>query len=80
MVYNYSVKPCESFNIKTPGNHSFDDITKHIKSDSKITINNSIYPNGFEVRVTQVETFKIIITSNMELVKHDDGYYYIKEN
>lgn len=79
MVYNYFVKPGESFNIKTPGNHSLDDITKHIKSENQIIINHSIYPNGFDIKMTQLAD-KIIITTNMELIKNDDGFYYIKDN
>lgn len=77
-MFNYSVKLGESFNIKTPGNHSFDDITKNIKSDGQIIINHSLYPNGFEIKMTQLVN-KIIITTNMELVKNDDGSYTIKE-
>lgn len=78
MVYNYTVKPNESFNIKTPGNHSFDDIIKNIKSDGDIIINRSLYPNGFEIKMTQLAD-KIIITTNMELIKNSDGSYSIKE-
>lgn len=78
MVYNYSVHTGESFKIKTPGNHSFDDITKDIKSDGEIIINHSLYPNGFEIKITQLAD-KIIITANMELIKNNDGSYSIKE-
>lgn len=79
MVYNYFVYPGESFNIKTPGNHSFDDIIKMLKSDGEININHSLYPSGFEVQLTQIKTDKIIITTNMELIKESDGFYYIKD-
>ena len=79
MVYNYFVNADDKFCIKTPGNHSFDDILKNIKSDGEITINHSTYPDGFEITMTQM-AHKVNITTNMELVKHDDGYYYIKEN
>lgn len=79
MTYNYSITVGESFNIKTPKVHSIDDITKKIKSDGEILINHSIYPNGFEIKLTQTAK-KIIISTNMELVKKDDGYYYIKDN
>ena len=79
MVYNHVVHTGESFNIKTNGNYSFDDIAKNLKSDGEIIINHSIYPNGFEIKMTQIAN-KINITTNMKLVKHDDGYYYIKEN
>lgn len=79
MVYNYPIYRGESFKIKTPGNHSFDDITKLIKSNDAIIINHSIYPDGFEIRMTQIETSKIIITTNMELIKDPDGYYSIKK-
>lgn len=77
MVYNYSIKQGESFNIKTPGNHTFDDIIKNIKSDNEIIINHSLYPSGFEIKMTQLAD-KIIITTNKELIKNDDGFYYIK--
>mgnify|MGYP003327898612 CR=1 FL=1 len=79
MTYNYNVLPGESFNIKTPGVKSFDDIIKNIKSDGEVIINHSLYPNGFEIKMTQLAN-KIIISTNMELVKKDDGFYYIKEN
>ncbi len=78
MVYNYTVHPNESFNIKTLGNHTFSDIKKNIKSNSEIIINHSTYPSGFEIKMTQFKD-KILITTNMELIKHDDGFYYIKE-
>lgn len=76
MVYNYVVHVDESFNIKTPGNHSFDDITKHLKSDGEIIINHSLYPDGFDIKMTQLSG-KIIITTNMELIENDDGSYSI---
>lgn len=79
MVYNYHVLPGESFKIKTPGNHSFDDIIKNIKSDGEIYINHSLYPNGFDIKMTQFAN-RINITTNMELIKDDDGYYHIKSN
>lgn len=78
MVYNYVVKPNETFNIKTPGNHSFSDISTNIKNDKDIIINESLYPNGFKIKMTQLAN-KIVFTTNMELIKHDDGFYYIKE-
>lgn len=77
-MYNYSVNPDESFKIKTPGNHSLDDITKNIKSDGTIIINHSLYPSGFDITMTQLAD-KIIVTTNMELIKSDDGFYYIKQ-
>ena len=76
MVYNYSVNPGESFNIKTPGNHSFDDIIKDIKSNGEIIINHSLYPDGFEIKMTQLAD-KIIITTNKELIKNSDEFYYL---
>ena len=79
MVYNYSVNPGESFNIKTPKNHSFDDIIKDIQSNGEIIINHSLYPDGFEIKMTQLAD-KIIITTNKELIKNSDGFYYIKDN
>lgn len=79
MVYNYFVKPGENFNIKTPGIKSFNDINSILKSDGEININHSLYPNGFEIKMVQMPD-KINITTNMELIKKDDGFYYIKEN
>ena len=78
MVFNYSVAPGESFKIQTPGNHSFDDIVKNIKTDGQVTINHSLYPNGFDVKITQLYN-KIIITTNMELIENADGSYSVKE-
>lgn len=79
MVYNYSIKQGESFNIKTPGNHTFKDISKNIKTNGEIIINHSSYPNGFEIKMTQLAN-KIIITTNKELIKNSDGFFYIKDN
>lgn len=76
MVYNYSVKVGETFNIKTPNNKNID---VKLKTDGEININHSVYPDGFEITMTQMAD-KINITTNMELVKHEDGYYYIKNN
>lgn len=76
MVYNYIIHIGESFNIKTPGNHSFDDITKHLKSDDGIIINHSLYPDGFDIKMTQLSN-KIIITTNMKLIENEDGSYSI---
>lgn len=76
MVYNYIVHIGESFNIKTPFNHTLDDITKNIKTDGKIIINDSLYPNGFKIKMTQLAD-KIIITTNMELIKNNDGSFSI---
>ena len=70
MVYNYSVFPGQSFKIKTPGVDSFQDIIKDLKSDGEININHSLYPN------TQLP-YKIIITTNMELIENSDGSYSI---
>lgn len=78
MVYNYAIVPGQSFKLNTPGNHSFDDIVKNTKSDGQIIINHSKYPNGFEIKATQLVN-KIIITTNMELIKNNDGSYSIKE-
>ena len=79
MVYNYRVLPGENFKIKTPGNHTFDDILKNIKSDGEININHSLYPNGFEIKMTQMAN-RVNITTNMELIKDNDGCYHIKDN
>lgn len=74
MAYNYSVKIGETFNIKTPNNTTVD---VSLKTDGKININHSIYPDGFEITMTQMNN-RINITTNMELIKHNDGFYYIK--
>ena len=79
LVYNYSVNQDESFNIKTPGNHTFDDIIKNIKSNGEIIINHSLYSNVFEIKMTQLAN-KILITTNKELIKNSDGFYYFKDN
>lgn len=76
MVFNKTIKPGQSLKIKTPGNHSFDDITKNLKSDGEIIINHSLYPDGFEIKMTQLPN-KIIVTTNMELIENEDGSYSI---
>lgn len=76
MVFNKTLKPGQSLIIKTPGNHSFDDISKHLKSNGEVIINHSLYPDGFEIKMTQMAN-KIIITSNMELIENDDGSFSI---
>ncbi len=77
MVFNKTIKPGQSLKIKTPGNNSFDDITKNLKTDGEIIINHSLYPDGFEIKMTQLPN-KIIITTNMELIENDDGTCSIK--
>lgn len=74
MVYNYFVHPGEEFNIKTPNNKT---VNVRLKTDGEININNSLYPNGFEITMTQLDN-RINITTNMELIKKPDGFYYIK--
>lgn len=76
MVFNKTIKPGQSLKIKTPGNHSFDDITKNLKSDGEIIINHSLYPDGFEIKMTQLSN-KIIVTTNMELIENEDGSFSI---
>lgn len=78
MMYNYFVKPGENFNIKTPGIKSLKDINKTLKTDGEVNINHSLYPNGFEIKMTQMAN-KINITTNMELIKNPDGSYSIKD-
>ena len=78
MVYNYHVLPGEDFNIKTPSTNSLNDVNTLLKANGDIVINKSIYPTGFEITMTQLAN-RINITTNMELIKCDDGYYHIKE-
>lgn len=78
MVFNKTLRPGQSMKIKTPGNHSIDDIGKHLKSNGEVIINHSLYPDGFEVKMTQIGTDKIIVTTNMELIENDDGSFSIK--
>lgn len=68
LVYNYRVLPGENFNIKTPGTHSLKDVDIKLKTDGEININNSLYPNGFKITMTQMAN-RINITTNMELIK-----------
>ena len=63
--------------INTPKVNNFNDIKKEIKSDADCIINHSIYPNGLDITITQLAD-KIIISSNKELIKNEDGTYDFK--
>jgi len=76
-MFNYSVNLDESITIKTPDVKSISDIQVETKQEPECIINHSIYPDGTDVTFTQLAD-KIIITSNKELVKNDDGTYCFK--
>lgn len=78
MVYNYRVLPGEDFKIRTPGSNSLINVKKLLKTNGDVNINNSVYPTGFEIKMTQFAN-RINITTNMELVKNDDGTHSIKD-
>lgn len=73
-MFNYSLNVGENLTIKTPGVKSLSDIKIENKQTSDCIINHSIYPDGTDVTFTQLAD-KIIISSNKELVKNDDGTY-----
>lgn len=77
-MFNYSVKPGESFTINTPGVNSLDEVKKEFKQTAECIINHSIYPNGLDITFTQLAN-KIIVSSNKELIKNDDGTYSVQE-
>ena len=76
-MFNYSLNVGEKLTIKTPNVKSFSDIKIEKKQTSDCIINHSIYPDGTDVTFTQLAD-KIIISSNKELVKNDDGSYSFK--
>lgn len=76
-MYNYSVNVGESITINTPNVKSLLDIKIEKKQTSDCIINHSIYPDGTDVTFTQLAG-KIIISSNKELIKNDDGTYSFK--
>lgn len=76
-MYNYSVNVGESITINTPNVKSLSDIKIEKKQTSDCIINHSIYPDGTDVTFTQLAG-KIIISSNKELIKNDDGTYSFK--
>lgn len=76
-MFNYSLNVGENLTIKTPGVKSLSDIKIEKKQTADCIINHSIYPGGTDVTFTQLAD-KIIISSNKELVKNDDGSYSFK--
>ena len=78
-MFNYSFDTTDGeIIIKTPNVENFDDIKKEIKQTSYCVINHSIYPNGLDITMSQLSD-KIILSSNKELLKNDDGTYYFKD-
>ena len=69
-MFNYSVNIGEKLTIKTPNVKSLSDIKIEHKQAS-------IYPDGTDVTFSQL-CDKIIISSNKELIKNDDGTYSFK--
>lgn len=76
-MFNYSIKPGESLTINTPGINSLDEVKKEFKQTAECIINHSIYPNGLDITFTQFAN-KIIISSNKELIKNEDGSYSVQ--
>lgn len=76
-MFNYSVNLDEKITIKTPNVNSLSDIKIEHKQTPGCIINHSIYPDGTDVTFSQLSD-KIIISSNKELVKNDDGTYSFK--
>lgn len=77
-MYNYSFDMNDGkVVIKTPKVDNFNDIKKEIKQTNDCIINHSIYPNGLDITMSQLAD-KIIISSNKELFKNDDGTYSFK--
>ena len=77
-MFNYSVKPGEQFKLNTPGVNSLDEIKKEFKQTTECIINHSIYPTGLDITFTQLAD-KIIISSNKELIRNEDGSYSVQE-
>ncbi len=77
-MFNYSISTNENLTIKTPNVKSLSDIKIEHKQTAECIINHSIYPDGTDVTFTQLAN-KIIISSNKELVKNDDGTYSFKD-
>ena len=78
-MYNYSFNIADGdVVIKTPKVNNFNDIKKDIKHTSDCIINHSVYPNGLDITMSQLVD-KIIISSNKELIKNDDGTYSFKD-
>lgn len=77
-MFNYSVNLDEKITIKTPNVNSLSDIKIEYKQTPECIINHSIYPDGTDVTFSQLPD-KIIISSNKELVKNDDGTYSFKD-
>lgn len=78
-MFSYSFKEADGkVVIKTPKVNNFDEIKKEIKSSNDCIINHSIYPNGLDITMSQLAD-RIIISSNKELLKNDDGTYSFKD-
>lgn len=78
-MYNYSFNSNDgNIVIKTPKVDNFNDIKKDIKQTVDCIINHSVYPNGLDITMSQLSD-KIIISSNKELLKNNDGTYSFKD-
>lgn len=78
-MYNYSFSMVDGeVVIKTPKVNNFNDIKKDIKYNDECIINHSIYPNGLDITMSQLAD-KIIISSNKQLFKNDDGSYSFED-
>ena len=77
-MFNYSVNAGEKLTIKTPNVKSLSDIKIEHKQTADCIINHSVYPDGTDVTFSQLCN-KIIISSNKELIKNDDGTYSFKD-
>lgn len=77
-MYNYSVNANEKITIKTPNVEKLSDIKIEKKQTKDCIVNHSIYPDGTDVTFTQLAN-KIIISSNKELIKNDDGTFSFKD-
>ena len=78
-MFNYSFDSDDGNIVtKTPKVDNFKDIKKEIKQREDCIVNHSIYPNGLDITMSQLAD-KIIISSNKELIKNNDGTYCFKD-
>nr|DAF69107.1 MAG TPA: hypothetical protein [Bacteriophage sp.] len=78
-MYEYTVTTGQKSTIFTPGCNNFSDIDTEVVSYDGYSILKSTYPNGLYVEMHQYAD-KIIIKSNRELIKNDDGTFTAPES
>lgn len=71
-MYSYTISG--EIDIHTPGDFSNDDIKKTFEQYPDYIVNHSVYPNGFEITMTQYAD-RIEVQTNRPLTQNADGSF-----